>query len=212
MAADERGEDLGHSQPVGWGVVRDAFQGVDPAQADVKPVSAGLAELVDGAGESLGDLAFLGDGDLLPQPLVAALGLLAGQFELLAGAIIAALRLLAGLLELLPADADLPQGDRGADPGAAEDKQGRQALEQGGAGVVLEFVAAFAARGLLSGRQPARSAFDRGEYRRWGSTATHNHSAVASSAAPAMPANAQLRQRRCPRGPGWWMRSSVPVK
>jgi hypothetical protein len=107
VAADECGEDLEHSQPVGWGVVGDAFQGIDSAQADVKPVRAGLAELIDGPGEPLSDLTFLGDGDLLTQTLVAAL------------------RLLASLLELLPADAHLPQGHRCADPGAAEDKQGR---------------------------------------------------------------------------------------
>jgi hypothetical protein len=32
------------------------------------------------------------------------------------------------LLKLLPADPDLPYSYRGADPGAAEDEQGRQAL------------------------------------------------------------------------------------
>jgi hypothetical protein len=56
--------------------------------------------LVDGSGEPLGDLAFLGDGDLLTQTLIAALGLLAGEFELFAGAVVTELRLLAGLFEL----------------------------------------------------------------------------------------------------------------
>jgi hypothetical protein len=60
------------------------------------------------------------------------------------------------VLELLAADADLPQGDRGADPGAAKDEQGRQALEQSGPGVVLEPVAAFAARGLIGRGQPGQ--------------------------------------------------------
>jgi hypothetical protein len=116
VAADERGEDLDHSQSVGWGVVRDAFQGVDPAQADVEPIRTGLAELVDSAGEPVGDLAFLGDGDLLTQTLVATLGLFAGELELFAGAVVAALGLLTGVLELLAADTGLPQGDRGAMP------------------------------------------------------------------------------------------------
>jgi hypothetical protein len=108
VAADERGENLDHAQPVGWGVVCNAFQGIDPTQPDVEPVRAGLAQLVDGPGKPLGDLAFLGDGDLLTQTLIAALRLLAGEFELFAGAVVAALRLLAGLLKLLAANADLP--------------------------------------------------------------------------------------------------------
>jgi hypothetical protein len=100
MAADERSEDLSHGQPVGWRVVRDVFQGVDAAQADIEPIRTALGELVDGSGEPLGDLAFLGDGDLLTQTLIAALGLLAGEFELFAGAVVTELRLLAGLFEL----------------------------------------------------------------------------------------------------------------
>jgi len=58
--------------------------------------------------------------------------------------------LLPGLNELLAADADLPKGYRCADSGAAEDKQGRQALKQGSAGIILELVAAFAACSLVS--------------------------------------------------------------
>jgi hypothetical protein len=112
--------------------------------------------LVDGAGEPLCDLAFLSDGDLLTQTLIAALRLFAGEFELFAGAIIAELRLLAGVLQLLSADADLPQGHPGANPGADEDEQARQALEQGGAGIVLEPIAAFAARSLVSRGQPGQ--------------------------------------------------------
>jgi hypothetical protein len=150
MATDERGDDLEHGQPVGWGVVCDAFEGVDSAQANVEPVGAVLAELVDGPGEPLGDLAFLDDGDLLAQTLIGALGLLVGQFKLFAGAVVAELCLLAGVLELLAAYSDLSQSHRSANAGATEDKQGRQALKQGGAGIVLELVATFAARSPVS--------------------------------------------------------------
>lgn len=117
--------------------MRDTLQGVDPAQADVEPLRARPSELVDGPSEPLGDLAFLGDGDLLTHTLIAEL------------------RLLAGLLKRLSADTDLPQGHRGADPGPAQDEEGRQTLKESGAGIVLEFVAAFAARSPVSRGQPS---------------------------------------------------------
>lgn len=47
--------------------------------------------MVDSAGEPVGDLAFLGHGDLLTQTLVATLRLFAGELELFVGAVVAAL-------------------------------------------------------------------------------------------------------------------------
>ena len=96
MAADERGEDL--KQPAGeLKIVRDAFQGVHPAQVGIEAVRAGLAELVYCLGEPLGDLAFLDDGDLL-----------AYECELFVGAVVTLLCLLAGVFKPLAAHADLP--------------------------------------------------------------------------------------------------------
>jgi hypothetical protein len=102
------------------------------------------------------------------------------------------------VLELLAADADLPQGDRGAGIGAAKDEQGRQALEQGGPGVVMEPVAAFAAHGLIGREQPGQVGIRQGRVQALGSTATHSHSAAASRLAPTTPASVKLSQRRRP--------------
>jgi hypothetical protein len=142
----------------------DAFKGVDSAQANVEPVRAGLAELVDGPGEPFGYLAFLDDGDLLTQTFIAALGLLASRFKLLPSVIVAALGLLAGVLKLLPTDADLPQGDCGA----GKHEHGCQGLGQGSAGVVLELVTAFMAHSPVSRGQPGYGGVRQGGYRRWG--------------------------------------------
>jgi len=60
--ADVGGEHLADRRPVGRGVTGDAFQRVHAPQAQVEPVRA---ELVDRAGEPLGELALLGDVELL---------------------------------------------------------------------------------------------------------------------------------------------------
>lgn len=106
------------------------------------------------------------------------------------------------MLELLAADADLPQGDRGADPGAAKDEQGRQALEQSGPGVVLEPVAAFAARGLIGRGQPGQVGVRQGRVqalgehrdaqRQRGGQQAGAHDAGQRQAKPASPARAVL--------------------
>jgi hypothetical protein len=66
MAADEGGHHLPDCGEVVGGVTGDPLQSVDPAQSDVEPVRAGLAELLNRTGEPLGDLALLGDLELLP--------------------------------------------------------------------------------------------------------------------------------------------------
>jgi hypothetical protein len=60
------------------------------------------------------------------------------------------------MLKLLSADADLPQGCRATECGAAEDEHSRQGLEQGGAGIVLELSPAFAARSLVGRGEPGQ--------------------------------------------------------
>jgi hypothetical protein len=54
VTANERGEHFGDGGAIVGGVVGDALQGVDAAEPHVQH---GMAELVDGAGEPLGDLA-----------------------------------------------------------------------------------------------------------------------------------------------------------
>ncbi len=62
VAAHERGQHLADGGAVGGGVAGDSLQGVDAAEPHVE---LGVAELVDRAGEPLGDLALLGDLELL---------------------------------------------------------------------------------------------------------------------------------------------------
>jgi hypothetical protein len=59
--ADERGENLNDPVAVDYRVPRDALQRIDTAHADV---DSRTAELVDRAGQAIGDLAFLAHLDL----------------------------------------------------------------------------------------------------------------------------------------------------
>lgn len=60
MDADERAEDVDNRRLVIGGVAHDALQGVDRSQPDVNLLRAGLAELLDGLGEPIGNLPLLG--------------------------------------------------------------------------------------------------------------------------------------------------------
>jgi len=53
MTADEGGQHFPDRGAVGRRIAGDPLQRIDPAQPDVKPVRARLAELVDRAGEPL---------------------------------------------------------------------------------------------------------------------------------------------------------------
>jgi hypothetical protein len=71
VLSDVGGQDLGDGRLVRLGVAGDALQRVDAAEADVELVRA---ELVDRAGEPLGDLA-------LPRNLELLSGVLKGSGE-----------------------------------------------------------------------------------------------------------------------------------
>ncbi len=66
--ADVGGQDVADGEAVAFGVAGDAFQGVDGGGADFSLVGA---ELLDGSGVPVGDLAFAGDVELI---LAAAQG------------------------------------------------------------------------------------------------------------------------------------------
>ena len=71
MAANKRREDFGDGGSIGSGIVGDALQRVDAAEP-YGPLL--MAELVDGAGEPLGDLAFLSDVELVTAGLELPVG------------------------------------------------------------------------------------------------------------------------------------------
>jgi hypothetical protein len=114
MPADVGGKDAGDGSSVSWRAGGYPLEGVDAAEPHVEVV-LGAADVLDGAAEALGQLAFLGDG----QPPAGGLELLAGGLE--------------GVVELLAAELELPPGEVGAQQ---QDAAG-EALEQRGPGVVL---------------------------------------------------------------------------
>jgi hypothetical protein len=70
MDSDERAEDVDYRRLVVRGVAHDALQSVERSQPDLDLFWAGLAELLDGSGEPVGDLPLLGQLLLLEAQLL----------------------------------------------------------------------------------------------------------------------------------------------